>query len=253
MRTNMRILRLACLASICLSSGCALLQGGDSQTSTTNSNSLNVVDITTVGNSYWSEENTNAQNYDDQDNFGAPGQPPLYSSVRGAYKGRPLTKHVGDYVKNLTQDLVTNMDYVTQKTPIGVTHFALIDSDLQQTNLLGMQMAESFIHEFHKFRIPVVDFKATDYIRVTEQGDFLLSRDYLELEGDAPIDYVLTGTMSKHQGGFLVNARLIGMKSHAVVASAQTLIPFYVADAVIASDLESRDGMQDGVRISKGN
>ena len=213
---------------------------------------LNVIDITTVSGDHDSTMHYQSMGGEEEDNFGAPGQPPLYSSIQGAYKGRPLTKHVGDYVQNLTQDLVSNMDYVTQKTPIGVTHFALLDSDLQQTNLLGRQMAESFMHEFHKFRIPVIDFKTTEYIRVTDHGDFVLSRDYLELSNAAAIQYVLTGTLAKHQGGYMVNARLIGMQSRATVASAQTLIPFYVVDAIIPSDLDSMNGMQDGVRLSQG-
>ena len=210
---------------------------------------INVIDITTVDTG---AQQTYVTSMAEEDNFGAPGQPPLYSSVQGAYKGRPLTKHVGDYVKNLTQDLVSNMDYVSQKTPVGVTHFPLLDSDLKRTNILGRQMAESFMHELHKFRIPVIDFKTTDYIRVTDRGDFVLSRDYLELDNAATVQYVLTGTLTKHQGGYMVNARIIGMQSRAVVASAQSLIPFYVADAIIPSDVESMQSMRDGVRLSQG-
>jgi TolB-like protein len=141
------------------------------------------------------------------------------------------------------------MEYLSDKTTIGVTSFVMLDSDLQKTNLLGMQLAESFVHEMHKFRIPVIDYKATDYIRVTEEGDFFLSRDFLELKNKALLDYILTGTMVKHRGGYLVNARIIGMKSKAVVATAQSLIPFYVADAL----LPSSGGRTDGVRLIQGD
>lgn len=178
---------------------------------------------------------------------GTSGQP-QYANGQGVYNGRMLTKHVGDYAQNMMQNLMSNMEYVTDKTPIGVTHFALVDSDLQQTNLLGYQLAESFMHELHKFRIPVIDYKATEYIRVTESGDFFLSRDFLELKNKAPVDYILTGTMTKHQGGYLVNARIIGLQSKAIVASAQALVPFYVVDALLPSE----QGMMDGVKISKG-
>ncbi|RDV24700.1 hypothetical protein DXV75_13065 [Alteromonas aestuariivivens] len=208
---------------------------------------INVVDIVAV-----ERDPSAAEPVEDMDNFGAIGQPPLYSSEQGAYQGRPLTKHIGDYVKNMTQDLVANLEYVNVKTPVAVTNFALLDSDLQETNLLGQQMAESFIHELHKFRIPVLDHKATDYIRITGQGDFLLSRDYLELDASLPIEYVLTGTMAKHQGGVLVNARILGLQSRAVVASAQMLVPFYVVDALIPSDGNHRGGMRDGVKLSQG-
>lgn len=182
------------------------------------------------------------------DNFGSLAGQPRYANGKSAYNGRMLTKHVGDYVQNMAQDLVSNMEYMTDKTPIGITTFALIDGDLQQTNLLGYQLAESFVHELHKFRIPVIDFKATDYIRVTDAGDFILTRDFLELSSNAPIDYILTGTMTKHQGGYLVNARVLGLETKAVVATAQMLLPFYVVDALLPSDQST----MDGVKLTQG-
>lgn len=182
------------------------------------------------------------------DAFGAIGGDARYSSNKAVYRGQALTKHVGDYVQNMAQDLIANMEYLTDKTPVGVTNFALVDSDLQKTNLLGYQLAESFMHELHKFRIPVIDFKATQYIRVTDSGDFLLSRDFLELKNRVAIDYILTGTMTKHQGGYLVNARILGMESKAVVASAQMMIPFYIADALMPTNEE----LMDGVKVSRG-
>lgn len=235
----------------CTLSGCAVFSSDDeAQANETEiGRSMNIVDISAMDRAPVADVKTQANEVDD---FGALGQPSLYSSVQGAYKGRPLTKHIGDYVKNMTQDLVSNMEYVSNKTPVGVTNFALLDSDLQQTNLLGQQMAESFLHELHKFRIPVLDFKMTDYIRITDHGDFVLTRDYLEIDGSLPIEYILTGTMAKHQGGVMVNARIVGLESRAVVASAQMLIPFYVVDALIPSDGSQSGSTKDGVKLSRG-
>lgn len=248
MATLVKYLGMATLAGALLS-GCARMPAEVEAETVNNAGAevgLDVVDIgpmqTTASPVMQAQE---------QDSFGSVNKPDLYSSVQGSYKGRPLTKHVGDYVKNMTQDLIANMEYVNETTPLGVTHFSLLDSDLQTTNLLGQQMAESFVHELHKFRVPVIDFKATDYIRVTETGDFILTRDYLELNSALPMEYVLTGTMTKHQGGFLVNARILGIESRAVVASAQTLIPFYVVDALIPSESMS-DDKKDGVKLIKG-
>ena len=58
--------------------------------------------------------------------------------------------------------------------------------------------------------------------------------------------------MTKHQGGVLVNARILGMQSRAVVASAQMLVPFYVVAALIPSDGSEQNGMRDGVKLSRG-
>ena len=83
---------------------------------------------------------------------------------------------------------------------------------------------------------------------MTEQGDFLLTRDFLELTETAPIEYILTGTLTKHQSGYLVNARILGLKSKAVVASAQMLVPFYVVDALLPSEHD----LVDGIKLTQG-
>ena len=144
-------------------------------------------------------------------------------------------KNIHYYVRGLMQDLVGNLQYVNNTTPVAITSFVMLDSDYMQMNLLGNQIAESLLHEVHKFGIPVIDFKTTDYIRVTEQGDFIFSKDFTELSRRSPVRYVVGGTMLKYNGGYLVNARIVGVESKAVVASAQSFIPGNVADAVLGS------------------
>lgn len=236
-------------------SGCSLLPDMDSFINTNSKTedfgeSNNIINIDSVGNSFVNEDRQKPEKGIDE--FGAIVKPTVYSSVNGAYKSRPLAKHIGDYVRNMAQDLVSNMEYVTERTPVAVTHFSLIDSDLKETNLLGFQIAESFAHEFHKFRIPVVEFKATQYIRVTDTGDFVMSRDFLDLTSTTPIQYVLTGTMTKHQGGYIINARMLGMESNVIVASSQMFVPFYVVDALIPSESSKTTEIVDGVRLIKG-
>ncbi|KXI27662.1 FlgO family outer membrane protein [Paraglaciecola hydrolytica] len=148
-----------------------------------------------------------------------------------------LPKHnINFYVRGLMQDLVSNLQYVNATTPVAVVSFVMLDSDYSQANLLGNQIAESLIHEIHKFGIPVIDFKTTDFIRVTPQGDFAFTRDYEEVNPSMPARYIVGGTMVKLQGGYLVNARIVGIESKAVVASAQSFIPSKVTDALIASN-----------------
>lgn len=143
------------------------------------------------------------------------------------------SKNINDYVRGMMQDLVANLQYVNQSTPMAVTSFVNLQSDFATSNVVGNQLAESFVHEVHKFGIPVVDYKATDFIRVTPQGDFILSRDFSELKANLPIKYVLTGTLVEQQDGMLVNARIVGISSKAVVASAQGFLPAQIVDALL--------------------
>ena len=91
-----------------------------------------------------------------------------------------------------------------------------------------------------------MDYKTTDFFRVSTEGDYIFSRDYMELRSDLPIDYVLSGTLTKHQKGYLVNARIIGIKSKAVVASAQGLVPDYAIKSL------QNTKNNDGIPLRKG-
>jgi len=153
-------------------------------------------------------------------------------------------KSISFYVRGMMQDLVGNLRYVNSTTPLAVTNFVFLDSDFEQADLVGMQLSESFIHEVHKFGIPVIDFKTTDYIRVSRSGDFVLSKDYLELNGELPIKYVLAGTLVKKTTGYSVNARVVGVNSKAVVASAQGFIPNHVISRLLPSN------MNDGITLT---
>jgi TolB-like protein len=82
---------------------------------------------------------------------------------------------------------------------------------------------------------------------VTHQGDFALSRDWKDLAQEQDVQYVLTGTMLRQEGGVLVNARVVGMQTRIVVATAQGFLP---ADR-IGRDLDTLNSIrtQDGVII----
>ena len=144
------------------------------------------------------------------------------------------------YVRGMMQQLVSNMQYVNSTTAMAVSSFVFLDGSYEHASIVGKQLSESFVHEVHKYGIPIVDFKATDYIRVTQNGDFVLSKDFLDLDSELPIKYVLTGTLVKQPTGYLVNARVIGIKSKAIVATAQGKLPIAVINSLISNDTSNQ-------------
>lgn len=162
-------------------------------------------------------------------------QQPLTSSVnnKSVWQAQPKlrqnnNKNINDYAQGLMQELLANLQYVNEGTPIAVSDFVYLDGDFNTSDLLGKQLSQAFSHEAHKLGIPVVDYKLTGFIRVSPNGDFALSKDYLELNDDLPIRYILTGTLVEDRDSIIVNARIVGVESKAIVASAQGLIPSYV-------------------------
>ncbi|WP_233520497.1 FlgO family outer membrane protein [Flocculibacter collagenilyticus] len=207
-------------------------------------NSVNVVGLQNPSTSSAANakfQMTNQLNIPYKQNYQGNGDRIMAMAASGHNMRAPLNKNINHYVRGIMHRMVENLQFVNEKTPLGVTSFVFLDGDYQHASLLGNQISESFIHEIHKFGIPVIDFKTTNYIRVTPQGDFIFSRDFLELESELPIEYVVAGTLVKYQAGYLVNARIVGIDTKAVVASAQGFIPSYVANALFSTS--AKDGV----------
>jgi TolB-like protein len=154
--------------------------------------------------------------------------------------------NVNHYVQGMMHDLVANLDMVKQGMIIGVTSFVYLDGAYDQTDLFGNQLSEGFMHEIHQFGLDVVDFKTTDFIRVTPKGDFVFSRDFMELREEQPIEFVLGGTLVQHQGGTLVNARIVSVASKKVLASAQSFVPQHVVSAIQPSAMPGKLYLKQG-------
>lgn len=164
---------------------------------------------------------------------------------RGEIDAFELPKHaINDVVKGLAYQMLESSSFVTPQTPIAVASFVDL-KDLETTNWLGNQISENFVHELQRHGLIIVDFKTTGHIRVTKDGDYIFSRDWKELPERQIIDYVVAGTMMKQEKGIMVNARMIGMQSRVVVATAQSFIPNWVIGDEInrMENVRMKDGM----------
>ncbi len=164
---------------------------------------------------------------------------------RGEIDAYELPKNaISDVVKGLAYQMLESSSFVNPQTPIAVASFVDL-KDLESTNWLGNQLSENFIHELQRHGLIIVDFKTTGHIRVTKDGDYIFSRDWKELPERQIIDYVVTGTMMKQDDGIMVNARMIGMQSRVVVATAQSFIPNWVIGDEISrmENVRMKDGM----------
>ncbi|MGR2768085.1 FlgO family outer membrane protein [Photobacterium sp. GSS17] len=176
---------------------------------------------------------------------------PVYNGKKpysgSAFMLKETPRHTIDYfIEGMTEQLVASNQYLTAKTPLAVTSFVDLQ-DMRETNWLGNTVAESFMFQMQQRGYTVVDYKATGAIKVTTEGDFAISRNWKDLAAEQPVDFVLTGTMVRQAAGVMVNARIIGMRSRVVIASAQGFLP---AER-IGSDLDTLNKvrMRNGVII----
>jgi len=142
---------------------------------------------------------------------------------------------VNKLVSALSNQLTQNKDFrdITNSS-IAITSFVSLE-DFKATSRLSNILSENLIHEMQVRGYKVVDFKAMEKIKVDQTGDFLFSRDVEKLRKTLKIDFALTGTYVKYRNGTVVNARIIDLKTHVVLSSAQVLIPRRVVNRITNS------------------
>ena len=154
-----------------------------------------------------------------------------------SYYDKPLIKNVNHYIKWLTQDLFANIDFPDNDAVFVISDLALLDSDLNKTNHFGRQITEALTHEVNRTGFSVIDIKARGFIRMSETGDlFFQTEDYNEILSQTSATNIISGTMTRHRGGYLLNARVVDLATTALISSAQIFVPYEVVDAVMLED-----------------
>lgn len=138
-------------------------------------------------------------------------------------------KSVQDYAGQLAMELYKNGNGLNAKAMIGISSFVKLDESLQNTSVLGNQLAEYSISEIQQFGLNVIDFKLMPAIEVRNNGDLAFSRDVMQLAKQNLMDHVMSGTMIEKADGVFVNARIISLKTNRVVSTASVLIPHFVS------------------------
>lgn len=172
----------------------------------------------------------------------------MYQSATFTSPSKASPLELRDYVRELVAEMALNIRSVDVSNAIAVTNFVSSDSDYQSTNELGFAIADSFMMELHQFGFKTIDVKVTDYIRVTPQGDFAMSTDFLELQADTPVDYVLVGKITDFKTGYKISARIVDIKNKNILASGESFIPKKFVSTLISK--KSSEASDSSLRVS---
>ncbi|WP_299791414.1 FlgO family outer membrane protein [uncultured Shewanella sp.] len=145
----------------------------------------------------------------------SPDIDPLVSGNR--LPQRSAINHMSQQIVN---ELVRQNDELRSNQPLLVATPVLLD-DLKSTNAVGLQLQQGFISALHDNQFSLVDINVGDNIRVTPEGDFLLTRDWRQLPADIAVEHVLVSTMSLNNLGIVVNSRIVNVTNNRVVSASQ--------------------------------
>ncbi|MBH0057301.1 hypothetical protein I6F65_10020 [Pseudoalteromonas sp. SWXJZ94C] len=140
---------------------------------------------------------------------------------------------VNDYINNLTVQLSHIKEPLSSNTRIGVSSFYFadaLDSKLmtEQASGLSQQIQESLLTQMTQLGYNTVEYRLANNLNLSTNADSVLSRDLAQLRKRQNIDLIVTGTVTRQQHAYIVNARLVNINNKQVLSAGSTEIPINV-------------------------
>ncbi len=132
----------------------------------------------------------------------------------------PQRSAINHMSQQIVNELVRQNDDLKSNQPLLVATPVFLD-DLKRTNAIGLQLQQGFISALHDHQFSLVDINVGDNIRVTPEGDFLLTRDWKLLPSGIAVEHVLVSTMSLNTLGVVVNSRIVNVTNNRVISASQ--------------------------------
>jgi TolB-like protein len=132
----------------------------------------------------------------------------------------PSSTAINHMSEQIVNELVRHNDALRSTQPLLVATPVLL-ADLNQTNAVGLQLQQGLSTAMHQHQFSLVDINVGENIRVTRQGDFILTRNWQQLPADVAVEHVLVSTMSMNSEGMVVNARIVNITNNRVVSASQ--------------------------------
>ncbi|ACJ28276.1 Lipoprotein, putative [Shewanella piezotolerans WP3] len=138
--------------------------------------------------------------------------------------GLPHLSSINHLAQQMVNELVRQNDSLKPTQPLLVATPVLL-ADLATTNELGLQYQQGLIAALHDHQFNLIDMNVAETLRVTQEGDFILSRDWQQLPADIDVRHVVVSTMSPSKEGVVVYSRIVDVSNNRVISVAQSFVP----------------------------
>ena len=140
---------------------------------------------------------------------------------------------VDQYVRDLSTQLSHKNGSFKSSSRIAITSFFLADA--LETGLaegqghgLSQQIQESLITQLTQLGYNIIEYRLENNLNLSASADSMLSRDIAKLNQRQNIDYVITGTLTRQQHAYIINARMVNAQNNVITSAASTEIPINV-------------------------
>ncbi|MGX9461040.1 FlgO family outer membrane protein [Shewanella sp. A14] len=151
---------------------------------------------------------------------------------------------VNVWAEKLVNELVLQNDALRPDQPLLIAT-PVMASNLNTTNELALQLQQGLLAAFHAHEFNLVDLNVATSLRATEQGEFMLSRNWELLPSDLPVSHVLVSTMTLTPEGIVFNGRVVNVTNNRVLSAVQSFVTASSLSGYLRPSeiIESRDGL----------
>ncbi|QSX28979.1 hypothetical protein JYB88_12015 [Shewanella cyperi] len=159
-------------------------------------------------------------------------------------EGYPARGQVNVLAQQMVNELLLQNDGLLPEQPLLVATPVSV-ADFRGSNELAQQLQQGLMAALHARYFNVVDVNLGEAVRVTAQGDLLLSRDWQQLGQNIDVAHVLVSSMSLAKDGLVLNSRIVDTGNKRVVAASQAFVaPAHLTGYLAQSErVVSRDGL----------
>ncbi|MBB1382607.1 hypothetical protein H5071_11770 [Shewanella sp. SR41-2] len=151
---------------------------------------------------------------------------------------------VNVWAEKLVNELVLQNDALRPDQPLLIST-PVMASNLNTTNELALQLQQGLLAAFHAHEFNLVDLNVATSLRATEQGEFMLSRNWELLRSDLPVSHVLVSTMALTPEGIMFNGRVVNVTNNRVLSAVQSFVAASSLSGYLQPSeiIESRNGL----------
>ncbi|MGI2172342.1 FlgO family outer membrane protein [Shewanella sp. MF05960] len=148
------------------------------------------------------------------------------------------------WAEKLVNELVVQNDALRPDQPLLITT-PVLANNLNATNELALQLQQGLLAAFHAHEFNLVDMNVATSLRATEQGEFMLSRDWQLLPSGLPVAHVLVSTMTMTPEGIVFNGRVVNVTNNRVLSAVQSFVAASSLSGYLQESelIESRNGL----------
>ncbi|MGI2001585.1 FlgO family outer membrane protein [Shewanella frigidimarina] len=151
---------------------------------------------------------------------------------------------VNVWAEKLVNELVLQNDALRPDQPLLIST-PVMTSNFNTTNELALQLQQGLLAAFHAHEFNLVDLNVATNLRATEQGEFMLSRNWELLRADLPVSHVLVSTMTLTPEGIVFNGRVVNVTNNRVLSAVQSFVAGSSLSGYLQPSemIESRNGL----------